>query len=98
MGNQGKNSEPATTLLVELLKAVIKQAVVESVAELSDQVKLRSPRPFSIQEASEYLSIPVGTIYQLTSSKKIPCHKKGRRLYFYQDELDAWIKEGRAKS
>jgi len=95
MNNQETSSEVTSTLLVDLLKPVIKQAVADAMAELSEQVKPRSPKPFNVQEASVYLDTPLGTLYQLTSKKQIPFHKRGRKLFFYQDELDNWIKEGR---
>lgn len=35
-----------------------------------------------------------GRLYQLTCSRAIPHHKKGGKLYFFRDELLAWIREG----
>ena len=97
MLNPESNSDATSTMLVELLRPLVKQAMAEAMAELSEQVKPRSPKPFNVQEASEYLDTPLGTLYQLTSKKLIPFHKRGRKLYFFQNELDAWIKskEGR---
>jgi excisionase family DNA binding protein len=90
---QSPNS--ATTILVEMLKPFLKQTIADALAELSDKVKPRPPRPFTVEETSEYLSIPISSLYQLTSKKKIPFFKRGKKLYFYQDQLDAWIKEER---
>lgn len=47
-----------------------------------------------IREASELLGKSVGTIYSLTSQKAIPFSKRGNKLYFFKDELLAWIKSG----
>lgn len=47
-----------------------------------------------IREASELLGKTVGTIYSLTSQKAIPFSKRGNKLYFFKDELLAWIKSG----
>ncbi len=93
MKNQDSNSDATTSLLVELLRPLVKQALNEAVIELSEQVKSRPPKPFNVREASEYLDIPVSSLYQLTSKKLIPFHKRGRKLFFYQDELDNWVKK-----
>lgn len=47
-----------------------------------------------IKEASELIGKTVGTIYSLTSQKAIPYSKRGNKLYFFKDELLAWIKAG----
>jgi excisionase family DNA binding protein len=95
MQNQNSCPDAATTLLVEMLKPVIQEAVHAAVIELSENVKPRPPRPLTVQEAADYLSIPKSSLYQLTSKKQVPFFKQGKKLFFYQDELDKWIREGR---
>jgi excisionase family DNA binding protein len=46
----------------------------------------------TIQEASAFTKIPLTTIYDYTSSKKIPFHKKGKKLFFVKQELSQWLK------
>ncbi len=46
----------------------------------------------TIQEASAYTKIPLTTIYDYTSGKKIPFHKKGKKLLFVKQELSQWLK------
>ena len=48
------------------------------------------PRCMNIEEASEYLRIPIGTIYQKVS--EIPHEKVGRRLVFTDRGLMRWMK------
>jgi excisionase family DNA binding protein len=45
----------------------------------------------NIQEAANYLSLAKQTMYGLVMNKKIPFHKKGKRLYFIESELTEWI-------
>lgn len=45
----------------------------------------------SIEQASEYLNLAKQTLYGFTSKKEIPFLKKGKKLYFKQQELDAWL-------
>lgn len=52
----------------------------------------------TIQQASELLNLSVPTIYGLVSRLEIPCMKKGKRLYFSQQELTNWVKTGRKKT
>ena len=47
-----------------------------------------------IKEASELIGKTIGTIYSLTSQTAIPYSKRGNKLYFFKDELLAWIKAG----
>ena len=38
------------------------------------------------------------TIYTLVGKGQLSTYKKGKKLYFYEDELLAWIENGRRKS
>lgn len=95
MQSENSNSDATTNILVDLLTPVIKQAVADAMAELSENVTPRPPRPLNVEEAADYLSMPKSSLYQLTSKKHIPFFKRGKKLFFYQDELDKWVKEGR---
>ncbi|WP_336513771.1 helix-turn-helix domain-containing protein [Pollutibacter soli] len=45
-----------------------------------------------LKPAAEYLGIAEQTLYNGASSRKIPSHKIGRRLYFFKSELDSFIR------
>lgn len=51
----------------------------------------REPKLLTIQQASSFLALSKQTIYGLTSKNQIPFHKKGKRLYFLDQELKDWI-------
>jgi len=51
--------------------------------------------PISIQKASKLIGKAIQTIYGLTASGGIPRYKKGKQLYFYEDELLNWIQSGK---
>ncbi|RTL60730.1 MAG: DNA-binding protein [Sphingobacteriales bacterium] len=55
---------------------------------------------FSLQELLEYLPTKpkAPTVYGWICSKKIPYHKRGGRLYFSKNQIDAWIKSGRKQT
>ena len=50
--------------------------------------------PIGMTEASKLLGKSPSTIYDMTSKRKIPFHKRGNKLYFFQDELMKWITNG----
>jgi excisionase family DNA binding protein len=51
-----------------------------------------------ISQAAAFLNLTVSTVYCKVSSREIPVNKRGRRLYFYKSELEAWVKGGRKKT
>ena len=52
----------------------------------------------SIQQAAEFLSLSVPTLYSKVSKGELPVMKRSKRLYFSRTELMEYIKEGRKKS
>ncbi len=49
-------------------------------------------RRVGIDMACEITDRKAPAIYQLISTKSIPCHKDGRKVYFFTDELREWVK------
>lgn len=52
----------------------------------------------TIQEAAEFLSLTVPTMYNKVSKSELPVMKRSKRLYFSRTELMEYLKEGRKKS
>ena len=52
----------------------------------------------SIQQAAEFLSLSVPTLYSKVSKGELPVMKRGKRLYFSRTELLDYLKDGRKKS
>ena len=54
---------------------------------------LERKKPFlNLEEASNYLRIPKGTLYKYTCKKVLPHHKiQGRKVYFSIDDLNDFI-------
>ena len=48
----------------------------------------------NLSAAAKLLGKAESTIYSMTSSRAIPYHKRGNKLYFFKDELTAWIADG----
>ena len=51
------------------------------------------PEVMTIHEVSEYLRIPISSLYRLAQSGKIPCQKVGRHWRFHRESLDRWLQE-----
>ena len=49
------------------------------------------PEVMTIQETSEYLRVPISSLYKLAQDGKIPCQKVGRHWRFHRETLINWI-------
>ncbi len=45
----------------------------------------------TVQELSDYLKVPVSTLYKLVREGSIPATKIGKHWRFHKDTIDAWI-------
>ena len=57
-----------------------------------------SDRWLSVEEVALYLGINKGTLYKWITRKSIPAHKVGRLWKFKKEEVDEWVKTGKASS
>ena len=48
----------------------------------------------TIQELSDYLKVPVSTLYKLVREGSIPSFKVGKHWRFHKDAIDRWSREG----
>lgn len=54
--------------------------------------------PLNIDRVSELSNLAKPTIYGLVAAKKIPHAKQGKKLYFFEDEIIDWIRQGKRKT
>lgn len=54
--------------------------------------------PIDIEEACRIIGKAKPTVYALVRKRLLPCYKNGKKLYFFEDELLAWIESGRKKT
>ena len=104
MENQTSNPQTTTTMknitfdgmpvalasLHEKCDTII--ALLSNIASGSSGAAIHTP--IGMTEASKLLGKSPSTIYEMTSKRKIPFHKRGNKLYFFQDELLKWITDG----
>ena len=52
----------------------------------------------TIQDAAEFLSLTVPTIYSKVSRGELPVMKRTKRLYFSREDLTEYVRAGRKKT
>jgi len=78
--------------------------ILDSLERLHDKVdaiernnakspETQTPRFLNVKQAALYTGYSEYTIYRLTSEKGIPHSKRGRKVIFERDALDAWMLE-----
>ena len=51
------------------------------------------PDVMTIQETSQYLRIPISSLYKLAQEGRIPCQKVGRHWRFRREALERWLEQ-----
>lgn len=57
---------------------------------------LTDDRWLSVDEIAAYLGIKRDTVYKWIERKQMPAHKVGSLWKFKRDEIDDWIRNGKA--
>ena len=76
--------------------------LIEKVGQLADKVEKvlgntgqrQERRLLTLDDVATLLNKSSSTIYAMTSDKRIPYHKRGNKLYFFEKEIIAWIEQG----
>ncbi len=86
------DSDQLKTIVQNAIRTVIteQKPATGSPSELKDLL--------DIDEAASFLILKKPTIYGLVCHSKIPCMKKGKKLYFSRQELTEWLKQGKKKT
>ncbi len=53
-------------------------------------------RWLSVEEIAQHLGIKKDTVYKWVKNRHMPAHKVGRLLKFQVNEVDMWVREGKA--
>lgn len=76
--------------------------LIEKVGQFADKVdealgkatQQKGKRLLALDDVAALLGKSASTIYAMTSEKRIPYHKRGNKLYFFEDEIIGWIEQG----
>ena len=58
--------------------------------------EMMEERWLSMKEISEYLGVTRETIYKWIEDREMPGHRMGKFWKFKRDEVDVWVKSGKA--
>lgn len=60
----------------------------------SNSIPVAGRQPIGMDSACKIVERSAAAVYQLTAKNRIPFHRDGpKKLYFYEDELQQWLKE-----
>lgn len=85
--------EDLQTVIIDCVNSCLRNNKQESKAPTNQPEQL-----LTIQEAAEFLSLTVPTMYSKVSKGELPVMKRSKRLYFSRTELIEYLKDGRKKS
>lgn len=74
------------------LSEIIASTFSERFRDFKPTSTVDEKKPLSVQEAAEFLGIAKQSVYNGTSTGVIPHHKQGNKLFFFREELLAWIR------
>lgn len=94
MTKKASNSRCGIFVFREVTKKMVEGKIEKSLEEIKNLLRKNEDVPFNFVQAAQYLSISHSQLYKYTSQRKIPFHKpSGKYLYFFKQELDAWIRK-----
>ena len=90
-------SQPNSDLFSLIRMAVSEglEQVLDAHPSLKGTTNTQASEWLSIDEAALYLNLAKATVYGLVSQRRIPFFKQGKRLYFKQSDLAAWLSDTR---
>lgn len=72
------------------------ESILQELLKNSKPTPIKAQRvPIYIDELSKLIKLAKPTIYALVNQRKIPSYKKGKKLFFFEDEILAWLEFGR---
>lgn len=84
---------------IERLEEIIKQCLLEVANKDTHQSAKEIPiEPLNVKQAAEILDLAVSSIYSKVSRRELPFCKRGKRLYFWKDELLEYVRNGKVDS
>ena len=80
-------------LVAELRDEVVgmKVALLDLQKGQNKQNMERVRRTMNVEEAADYLRMPVNTLYMKLQKGEVPGSKPGKRWVLFNDELDKWL-------
>jgi excisionase family DNA binding protein len=68
---------------------------IEKQLEFIKSVIMGNKKTLTLKEGCKYSGYSISYMYKLTSGKEIPHLKRGKKVFFDKDELDAWLRQNK---
>ena len=80
-------------VVAELRDEVVgmKALMLDLQKQQTHQVMKRERRTMNVEEAADYLRMPLNTLYMKLQKGEVPGSKPGKRWVLFADELDKWL-------
>jgi excisionase family DNA binding protein len=82
-----------TELVNEAVQTALEQHQESSVTELAENNQ--KAEVLNATQAAEFLHIAKQTLYSMTSRRKIPFYKNGKKILFRRGDLEEWLNSGK---
>ena len=89
-----------TSLSISELEAIISECLKNELRHATPPRHTGSelpPRILNLNEAAAFVGLAKATVYKLTSAGTIPHAKRGKKLVFEREALEAWLLENRVQ-
>lgn len=83
----------AVSIILAKLEKIEHQLLVQD-----DAQSINPDQVMNVQQAATFLDLSVSTVYCMVSKRLIPYSKKAKRIYFFHDDLVAYLKTGKRKT
>lgn len=77
--------------------------LIMSCLEMGFPKQIENPQPpkeriLFLHDAARYLGLSPNTMYTYTHQNRIPFYKRGKKLYFKEEDLKNWLEQGKNQS
>ena len=86
-----------TEQLSNLIQSSVRKALNEN-PQQKGEPNPQTEQPLTIQQAADFLSLAVPTIYSKVSRGELPVMKRSKRLYFSRIDLINYLKQGQRET
>lgn len=88
-----------TQLSEPQVRKIVREEVKQVVSQcLNEQKEKEKPTYLTVEQLADYLNTTVSAIYGKVYRKEVPHIKRGKRLLFCINDIDAWLKSGTVKT
>ncbi len=70
---------------------LLTEAILQEIKNLNDKLELHNLKVLDVDKLSAYTGLSKDTIYKYTRNSQIPHSKRGKKLFFDREAIDAWL-------